>query len=95
MSRTLRKVLELRLLGEVYNSGEGGRMSIGVPDTGNSRYYRKLQSTKELCGKEIQEVSVVAGTKQIREEAQDEQRHKTQQPEWVELWKRTWISPYV
>lgn len=94
MSRTLRKVLELRLLGEVYNSGEGGRMSIGVPDTGNSRYYRKLQSTKELCGKEIQEVSV-AGTKQIREEAQDEQRHKTQQPEWVELWKRTWISPYV
>lgn len=85
MNRTLRKVLELRFLGEVYKSGEEGRMNIGVPDTGNSRCYRKLQSTKELCGKETQEISV-AGTKQIREEAQDEQRHKIQEPDWVELW---------
>lgn len=82
MNRTLRKVLDLRFLGEVVESGEEGRMSTGVPDTGNSRSYRKFQSTKELCRKEIQEVSV-AGTKQIREEAQDEQRHK---PDWVELW---------
>ena len=55
---------------------------------------RKAPKHKRTVQKEMQEVSV-AGTKQIREEAQDEQRHKTQQPEWVELWKRAWISPYV
>lgn len=31
----------------------------------------------------------------MREEAQDEERHAMQAPEWEELWQRARISSYV